>query len=66
MSDAPRRSRLGINPRRCVLCRRCLARCSEGALSMAVDAAAVDEALCLSCGACVHSCRTGALTLVER
>lgn len=66
MSDIPRRFAPGINPRCCVLCRRCLARCAFGALSMSMDAAVVDTALCQACGACASACRTGAITLEER
>lgn len=59
--DTPRR--LVILARRCVLCRRCLARCPRGALRMERDAAAVDTRLCLACGACVAACRTGAMAV---
>ncbi|HAE21050.1 MAG TPA: ferredoxin [Spirochaetaceae bacterium] len=66
MSDTARRLTLSIIARRCVLCRRCLALCAVGALSLAEDAAVVDGSLCLGCGACISACRTGAMALEER
>jgi len=52
-----------IERARCVTCRRCVAACPEGAISVDGDACVVDPRRCVACGRCFAACRTDAVRL---
>jgi Pyruvate/2-oxoacid:ferredoxin oxidoreductase delta subunit len=54
-----------IERARCVTCRRCVAVCPEGAITVDGDACVVDQGRCVGCGSCAKVCRTDAVRLVE-
>ena len=50
----------------CTGCRRCLAGCPSGAVTVEPDGLGVDRLRCTSCGACAERCDSGARRLAGR
>jgi Pyruvate/2-oxoacid:ferredoxin oxidoreductase delta subunit len=59
---------IDLEPKACVGCEQCVARCPFGALRMndAAGRVEIDYERCYGCGVCRHVCATGALFLVPR
>ena len=52
-----------VNAENCIGCGECVEHCSQHALALADDKAAVDEASCIGCGECILICPNEAIAI---